>query len=84
MDCWWVDGILLLLYSYIIRIPVAHGRFAAPATAQQQQLTAAASVSLPGSPLAVFAAVWLLLVLYQVPVLLDAIITRTIRYNSCR
>ena len=63
MDCWWVDGVLLLLlYSYIISIPVVHGRFAATATAQQQQSTAAASASLPGSPLAVVAVVWLLLV----------------------
>ena len=63
MDCWWVDGVLLLLlYSYIISIPVVHGRFAATATAQQQQPTAAASASLPGSPLAVVAVVWLLLV----------------------
>ena len=62
MDCWWVDGILLLQYSYIKTLPVVHGRFAATATAQQQQLTAAASASLPGSPFAVVAVVWVLLV----------------------
>ena len=34
MGCCWGDGILLLLlYSYIIIIPVVHGRFAATATA---------------------------------------------------
>ena len=62
MGCWWVDGILQLLYSYIIIIPVVHDRFAATAAAQQQQQTAAASASLPGSALAVVAVVWLSLV----------------------
>ena len=34
VGCCWVDGtLLLLLYSYIIIIPVVHGRFAATATA---------------------------------------------------
>ena len=62
MNCRWVDGILLLLYSYVITIPVVHGKFAATATAQQQQPTAAASASIPVRPLAVVAMVWLLLV----------------------
>ena len=62
VGCCWVDGtLLLLLYSYIIIIPVVHARFAATAT------TAAAadrcSFSLI-SPLAVVAVVWLLLVRY--------------------
>ena len=55
-----MDGILLLLDSYIIIIHVVHGRVAATATAQQQQPTAAASASLPGSPLNVVAVDWLL------------------------
>ena len=47
VGCWWVDGILLLLYSYIIIIPdVVQGGFAATAKAEQLQPTSAASASL--------------------------------------
>ena len=60
VGCWWMDGILLLLlYSYIITMPVVHGRYAATATA-----AAAAdrcSISFISS-LAVVAVVCLLLV----------------------
>ena len=59
MGCWWVDYILLLLlYSYIIIIPVVHGKFTATATAAAVDRC---SFSLT-SPLAVVAVVWLLLV----------------------
>ena len=62
MGCCWVDGtLLLLLYSYIIIIPVVHGRFAATATAA----AAADRFSFRLiSPLAVVTVVWLLLVRY--------------------
>ena len=60
--CWWVDGILLLLlYSYIIIIPVVHGRFTATATAAAAADRCSFSLI---SPLAVVAVVWLLLVWY--------------------
>ena len=61
MGCWWVDDILLLLrYSYIITIPVAHGRFAATATAPAAAADCCNFNLI--SPLAVIAVVWLLLV----------------------
>ena len=56
---WVAGGWMVLLYSYIIIIPVVHGRFAPSAT-----VAAAAdrcSFSLI-SPLAVVAVLWLLLV----------------------
>ena len=58
--CWWVDGILLLLlYSYIIIIPVVHGRFVVTATAAAAADRCSFSLI---RPLAVVAVVWLLLV----------------------
>ena len=60
----WVDGVVLvLLYNYIIIIPVVHGRFAATATAAAAAAADRCSFSLI-SPLAVVAVVWLLLVRY--------------------
>ena len=60
MGCWWVDSILLLLlYSYIIIIPVVHGRFVVTATAAAAADRCSFSLI---RPLAVVAVVWLLLV----------------------
>ena len=60
MGCWWVhDILLLLLYSYIIIIPVVHGRFAVTATAAAAADSCSFSLI---SRLAVAAVVWLLLV----------------------
>ena len=56
----WVDGVVLvLLYNYIIIIPVVHGRFAATAAAAAAADRCSFSLI---RPLAVVAVLWLLLV----------------------